>query len=94
MIYHPLLALSKIKGLTEVVIIGFYEDSLFADFIKQAKREFPGLSITYVLSASCLPPPSLMIYIYIYNHNGEVLWKRLEARELICDLCLLVSSFY
>jgi mannose-1-phosphate guanylyltransferase len=48
MIYHPLLALSKIKGLTEVVIIGFYEDSLFADFIKQAKREFPGLSITYV----------------------------------------------
>lgn len=48
MIYHPLLALSKIKGLTEVVIIGFYEDALFADFIKQAKREFPGLSITSV----------------------------------------------
>lgn len=46
MIYHPLLALSKIKGLTEVVIIGFYEDSLFADFLKQAKREFPGMSIS------------------------------------------------
>ena len=48
MIYHPLLALSKIKGLTEVFIVGFYEDALFADFIKQAKREFPALSITYV----------------------------------------------
>jgi mannose-1-phosphate guanylyltransferase len=46
MIYHPLLALSKIKGLTEVIIIGFYEDALLADFIKSARREFSGLSIT------------------------------------------------
>lgn len=46
MIYHPLLALSKVKNLTEVFIIGFYEDSLFADFIKQAKRDFPNLTVT------------------------------------------------
>ncbi len=28
MIYHPLLALSKVQGLTEVFIVGFYEDGV------------------------------------------------------------------
>lgn len=65
MIYHPLLALSKIKGLTEVVIIGFYEDSLFADFIKQAKREFPGLSITYVLCVLYVLRPTSRSYLVL-----------------------------
>ena len=45
MIWHPLAALSRIPNLTEVFIVGFYEDALMSDFIRSAKREFPKLSI-------------------------------------------------
>ena len=45
MIWHPLAALAKVEGLTEVIIIGFYEDSAMAGFIKDSKREFPNIGI-------------------------------------------------
>lgn len=45
MIWHPLAALARIPDLTEVFIVGFYEDALMSDFIRSAKREFPKLSI-------------------------------------------------
>jgi mannose-1-phosphate guanylyltransferase len=40
-IWHHLEALSKIKDLKEVLLIGFYEDSVFQRFIDDAVREFP-----------------------------------------------------
>jgi len=48
MIWHPISALSLVPGLKEIIIIGFYEDSLMLDFLKSVKREFSGLSITYL----------------------------------------------
>lgn len=45
MVWHPLAALAKVPALTEVLIIGFYEDAVMAGFIKDAKREFPNISI-------------------------------------------------
>ncbi|KAI5455332.1 hypothetical protein NCC49_000146 [Naganishia albida] len=48
MIWHPLAALARIPDLTEVFIVGFYEDALMSDFIRSAKREFPKLSISYL----------------------------------------------
>lgn len=48
MVYHPLLALSKVQGLSEIFLVGSYEDNLMADFIKSTKREFPNLKITYL----------------------------------------------
>jgi mannose-1-phosphate guanylyltransferase len=45
MIWHPLAALARIPDLTEVYIVGFYEDALMTDFIRSAKKEFPKLSI-------------------------------------------------
>jgi len=48
MVWHPLTALAKVPGLTEVVLIGFYEDSVMAGFIKDSKREFPNITISYL----------------------------------------------
>lgn len=48
MIWHPLQALSKVPDLTEVIIIGFYDDSQMAAFVKEAKREFPNIAISYL----------------------------------------------
>ena len=48
MVWHPLSALARVPGLTEVVLIGFYEDSVMAGFIKDVKREFPNIAISYL----------------------------------------------
>lgn len=48
MIWHPLQALSKVPGLTEVIIVGFYDDAHMAGFVKEAKREFPNIAISYL----------------------------------------------
>ena len=48
MVWHPLAALARVPGLTEVVLIGFYEDSVMAGFLKDVKREFPNIGISYL----------------------------------------------
>ncbi|GAA5812226.1 hypothetical protein MFLAVUS_005676 [Mucor flavus] len=45
---HHLAALSKVKGLTEVLIVGFFEDAIFEPYIEQASNEFPNLNIKYL----------------------------------------------
>lgn len=48
MIWHPLSALARVQGLSEIIIIGFYEDSTMSGFVKDSKREFPNINIRYV----------------------------------------------
>lgn len=48
MIWHPLQALASVPGLCEVIIIGFYDDAQMAPFIKQARRDFPNIAISYL----------------------------------------------
>ncbi|KAI8381516.1 nucleotide-diphospho-sugar transferase [Radiomyces spectabilis] len=47
-ISHHLAALSKVNGLKEVLIIGFFEDHVFSRFIDEASNEFPHLHIRYL----------------------------------------------
>lgn len=47
-IWHGIQALSKVANLKEVLLIGFYEDSILAPFVKQASRDFPSLQIRYM----------------------------------------------
>lgn len=46
MVWHPLAALAQVPGLTDVFLIGFYEDSVMAPFVKEAQREFPKIKIS------------------------------------------------
>ncbi|MBW0505859.1 hypothetical protein O181_045574 [Austropuccinia psidii MF-1] len=47
-IWHGIQALSKLSDLKEVLLIGFYDDSVLAPFVKQASRDFPSLQIRYL----------------------------------------------
>ncbi|EMR11328.1 hypothetical protein PNEG_00357 [Pneumocystis murina B123] len=48
MIWHHLVALSKVETVREVLLIGFYEESVFSGFIKDAKEVFLNFSIKYL----------------------------------------------
>ncbi|KAF3903285.1 hypothetical protein ABW20_dc0109882 [Dactylellina cionopaga] len=46
-IWHCLTALTKIE-VKEVFVIGYYDESVFRDFIKDSSKEFPQFSIKYL----------------------------------------------
>ncbi|RSH88837.1 Proteasome subunit alpha type-2 [Saitozyma podzolica] len=96
MVWHPLAALAKVPGLTEILIIGFYEDSVMSGFIKDAKREFPNIGISYlreyrplgtaggfttVIRDSILRPP-VPQNIFICNIDICSSWPLTEMMEL------------
>lgn len=47
-IWHCLTAIAKVPSIHEVYLIGYYDESVFRDFIKDAAHEFPQLSIKYL----------------------------------------------
>ena len=40
--------MAKVQGIKEVVLIGYYDESVFRDFIKDSSREFPQFKVTYL----------------------------------------------
>jgi mannose-1-phosphate guanylyltransferase len=49
LLYHPVKALSEVKGLSEILIIGFYESSVFTEFLNRAQAEFSNITIRLAL---------------------------------------------
>lgn len=47
-IWHCLKAVAKVEGIKEVIMIGYYDESVFRDFIKDSSREFSQFKITYL----------------------------------------------
>jgi mannose-1-phosphate guanylyltransferase len=47
-IWHCLKAVAKVKGIKEVILIGYYDESVFRDFLKDSSREFPQFKVTYL----------------------------------------------
>lgn len=45
---HALSALATVSSIKEVLLIGFYDDSVFKDFLTEAAREFPSFNIRYM----------------------------------------------
>ncbi|KAI8994526.1 nucleotide-diphospho-sugar transferase [Pilobolus umbonatus] len=67
-ISHHLDALSKVKGLKEVLIIGLFEDKVFSSFIDNAANEFPHLHIRYLHEYQALGTAG-----GIYHFRDEIL---------------------
>ncbi|KAI9478139.1 MAG: nucleotide-diphospho-sugar transferase [Benjaminiella poitrasii] len=68
LIAHHLAALSKIDGLQEVLIVGFFEDSVFSRFIEDASNEFPHMNIKYLREYQALGTAG-----GIYHFRDEIL---------------------
>ncbi|KAK9387746.1 nucleotide-diphospho-sugar transferase [Lipomyces mesembrius] len=47
-ISHALSALATVPSIKEVLLIGFYDDSVFKDFLAESSMEFPQFSIKYL----------------------------------------------
>ncbi|KAJ3351759.1 Proteasome subunit alpha type-2, partial [Kappamyces sp. JEL0680] len=47
-IFHHVAALSKIAGMKEIFLIGFFDQSVFDGFLKEMQAEFPYIIIRYL----------------------------------------------
>ncbi|KAL4922272.1 nucleotide-diphospho-sugar transferase [Aspergillus aurantiobrunneus] len=53
-IHHGLKALAKIPEFHEVILIGYYDETVFRDFIKDSSKEFPQFRISYLREYTAL----------------------------------------
>ncbi|KAG2180805.1 hypothetical protein INT43_008384 [Umbelopsis isabellina] len=67
-IEHHLSALAKIDNLKEVLIIGFFEDNVFANFIDHAAVEYPNINVRYLREYQALGTAG-----GIYHFRDEIL---------------------
>ena len=79
MVWHPLAALAHVPGLSEVIIIGFYEDSMMSGFVKDSKKEFPNIAIR------CARPRYHSLTSATCENIG--LWELLEACITVSEAC-------
>ena len=47
-IWHCLRAIAKVPGIREVILVGYYDESVFRDFIKDSSKELPQFRIQYL----------------------------------------------
>ncbi|KAJ3020281.1 Proteasome subunit alpha type-2 [Thoreauomyces humboldtii] len=48
MIYHHVSALAKLPNMKEILVVGFFENSVFDRFLTEAQMEFPDVPIRYL----------------------------------------------
>ncbi|CAI7588639.1 unnamed protein product [Penicillium bialowiezense] len=53
-IHHCLKAVTKVPDVREVILVGYYDESVFRDFIKDASKEYPQLRIVYLREYTAL----------------------------------------
>lgn len=53
-IAHCFSAIAKVPSIKEVFIVGYYEESVFRDFIKDAATDYPHISIRYLREYTAL----------------------------------------
>jgi mannose-1-phosphate guanylyltransferase len=87
MVWHPLNALAQVPGLTDIIMIGFYEDSVMAPFVRESQREFPNIRISYMREYRSLGTAG-----GLYHFRDLILRTPLPQHIFICniDIC---SSF-
>ncbi|MCJ1351036.1 MAG: Proteasome subunit alpha type-2 [Icmadophila ericetorum] len=47
-IWHCLRAVAKVPGIREVILVGYYDESVFREFIKDSAKELPQIRIQYL----------------------------------------------
>ncbi|KAI9762444.1 MAG: Proteasome subunit alpha type-2 [Chaenotheca gracillima] len=47
-IWHCLTAITKVPEIREVFIVGYYDESVFRDFMKDSAKEYPQITIKYL----------------------------------------------
>ena len=53
-IAHCFAAIAKIESIREVFVVGYYEESVFKDFVKDCAKEYPRIAIRYLREYTAL----------------------------------------
>ncbi|KAL7931525.1 nucleotide-diphospho-sugar transferase [Trichoderma chlorosporum] len=82
-IWHCLDAVARVKQIQEVYIIGYYDESVFRDFIKDSAREFPGINLRYLREYEALGTAG-----GLYHFRDAILKGRPERLFVLnADVC-------
>ncbi|TFB02799.1 hypothetical protein CCMA1212_005548 [Trichoderma ghanense] len=82
-IWHCLAAVARVKQIQEVYIIGYYDESVFRDFIKDSAREFPGINLRYLREYEALGTAG-----GLYHFRDAILKGRPERLFVLnADVC-------
>jgi mannose-1-phosphate guanylyltransferase len=78
-----LAAVARVKQIQEVYIIGYYDESVFRDFIKDSAREFPGINLRYLREYEALGTAG-----GLYHFRDAILKGRPERLFVLnADVC-------
>ncbi|KAJ5387790.1 nucleotide-diphospho-sugar transferase [Penicillium cosmopolitanum] len=53
-IHHCLKAIAKVPDVREVILVGYYDESVFRDFLKDSSKEFPQFRMQYLREYTAL----------------------------------------
>ncbi|KAJ1985432.1 hypothetical protein H4R33_004063 [Dimargaris cristalligena] len=67
-IWHPIAALAKLKQVTEILLVGFFEDFVFREFLDSCSAEFPNIHFKYLREYQSLGTAG-----GIYHFRNEIL---------------------
>jgi mannose-1-phosphate guanylyltransferase len=82
-IWHCLKAVSKVEDIKEVVLIGYYEENVFRDFIRDSGREFPQFKIQYLREYQALGTAG-----GLYHFRDAIMKGRPDRFFVLnCDVC-------
>ncbi|KAM0254673.1 hypothetical protein ACHAQJ_006523 [Trichoderma viride] len=82
-IWHCLSAVARVKQIQEVYIIGYYDESVFRDFIKDSGKEFPGINLRYLREYEALGTAG-----GLYHFRDAILKGRPERLFVLnADVC-------
>ncbi|UKZ91551.1 uncharacterized protein TrAFT101_006528 [Trichoderma asperellum] len=82
-IWHCLSSVARVKHIQEVYIIGYYDESVFRDFIKDSAKEFPGINLRYLREYEALGTAG-----GLYHFRDAILKGRPERLFVLnADVC-------
>jgi mannose-1-phosphate guanylyltransferase len=84
-IWHCLSSIDRVpnKQIQEVLIVGYYDESVFRDFIKDASKEFPAITIKYLREYQALGTAG-----GLYHFRDAILKGRPERLFVLnADVC-------
>ncbi|KAM0513645.1 hypothetical protein ACHAPE_007695 [Trichoderma viride] len=82
-IWHCLSSVARVKQIQDVYIIGYYDESVFRDFIKDSAKEFPGINLRYLREYEALGTAG-----GLYHFRDAILKGRPERLFVLnADVC-------
>ncbi|KAJ1911021.1 hypothetical protein IWQ60_000655 [Tieghemiomyces parasiticus] len=82
-IWHPIAALAKLEQVTEILLVGFFEDFVFRDFLDACAAEFPNIHFKYLREYRSLGTAG-----GIYHFRNEILRHSPEQLFVLhADVC-------